>query len=249
MRRVDALREAARLSAEAGTPRVKKALAQIRHRELSAAWDAWYAAFHRAEDTPLAPLAGRLARMARGGRLLEVGCGDGRLLLELAGRCREVCGAEASARALALARAKLRGIDNVRLSRLRGWDLPYLDGAFDAVVCERTLHHLDPEAVFLLLREARRVLGPGGRMAFNLANFHHAPHLGALTEPWATPWPSATRPRFWTEGMVRAALPRLGLRILSLKAGAWIDVVAQQSETSGRTPRAAKKRSSTPTVR
>jgi ubiquinone/menaquinone biosynthesis C-methylase UbiE len=240
---------AAGLSAEAGTARVKAAAARAEFTRLAAAWDAWYGAFHRPESSDLAPLAARVARLARGGRVLEVGCGDGRLLSELAALCREAHGTDASARALALARRGLSGHPNARLKLLRGWELPFPDASFDAVVCQRTLHVLDPEAACLVLREAGRVLRPGGRLAFNLPNFRHGPHLDALTTPGASPWPSATRPRFWTADMVRRALPRLGLRVRSLKAGAWLDVVAQQSATTGVKRRAAQKRAKTPTVR
>lgn len=249
MRRPTALREAARLSSEAGTARVKLAVAQALFKQTAAAWDAWYGAFHRAEDSDLGPLAGRLARLARGGRLLEVGCGDCRLLAELSRRCRRVDGVDPSARALGFARASVRGLPNVRLARLTGWCLPFPDGTFDAVVCQRTLNILDPEAALLMLREAGRVLRPGGRLAFNLANFHHGPHLAALTTPGASPWPSSTRPRYWTADMVRAALPLVGLKVVSLKARAWIDVVAQQRATKGRRPRTAQKSARTPAVR
>lgn len=247
--RAAVLREAARLSAQAGTARVKAAVARALFQETVAAWDAWYGAFHRAEDSDLGPLAARLGRLARGGRLLEVGCGDCRLLAVLARTCREAHGVDPSARALRFARRSVRGLPNVRLARLRGWELPYPGGTFDAVVCQRTLNILDPEAALLMLREAGRVLRPGGRLAFNLANFHHEPNLRALTTPGLSPWPSLTRPRFWTAGMVRAVLPRLGLRLVSLKAGAWLDVVAQHSATNGRAPRAAQKSAKTPAVR
>ena len=226
MRRADALREAAALSAEAGTARVKEAAARRSFADGAAAWDAWYGAFHSPEGSDVRALAARLARGARGGRLLEVGCGDGRLLAALAAVCREVHGADASAAALGFARRTVRGLGNVRLKRLTGWRLPYPAGAFDVVVCQRTLHVMDPEAALLTLREAGRVLRRGGTLRFNLPNFHHAPHLAALTTPGASPWPSATRPRFWTVAMVRSAVPRPGLRVVSLKAGAWLDVVA-----------------------
>lgn len=92
-----------------------------------------------------------------GGRLLEVGCGDGWLLSALAGRGWNVEGVDFDPSAIAAARA--RGFD-VRQGSLEAQAYP--DASFDAVVMVHVVEHVpDPSA---LLRECLRVLKPGGAL-------------------------------------------------------------------------------------
>ena len=57
-----------------------------------------------------------------------------------------------------------RGLANIETRQARAEALPFADGAFDAVLCRFTAHHwADVETG---LREARRVLKPGGLAVF-----------------------------------------------------------------------------------
>lgn len=92
-----------------------------------------------------------------GARVLEIGCGTGRLAHELATR--------EGARVLALdvseamvARARVRGVD-ARVGRAEA--LPFKRGWFDAVVARMAIHLVDRQRAFA---EAARVLAPGGRI-------------------------------------------------------------------------------------
>jgi ubiquinone/menaquinone biosynthesis C-methylase UbiE len=105
----------------------------------------------------------------RGAKVLDAGCGTGRLAAELAdsGLAR-VWGVDASPEMLAIARAKSRraGFKQGRLEAL-----PFKDGWFDAAVAWLVIHLVDRPAAF---RELRRVLRPGGRLAvvsFDPAHF------------------------------------------------------------------------------
>lgn len=99
-------------------------------------------------------------------RILDLGCGTGRLLRRAAGRFpgAGLVGLDVSARMLERARALHRGLDGDRLSLVRGdaAHQPFADGSFDAVVCVACSHHWsDPNAVFAEIRrvtEARGVL-------------------------------------------------------------------------------------------
>jgi ubiquinone/menaquinone biosynthesis C-methylase UbiE len=92
-----------------------------------------------------------------GERVLDVGCGTGRLVAALAPKS-SVWGIDASAEMLAVARNRVPG--NVKLKLARAEDPPFKDSWFDRVVYWLVIHLLDREAAF---RAARRLLAPGGR--------------------------------------------------------------------------------------
>jgi ArsR family transcriptional regulator len=94
---------------------------------------------------------------------LDLGTGTGRMLELLAGRYRRGLGVDLSHDMLAAARAQLaeRGVT----AQLRHGDLHALNlaaGRFDLVTLHQVLHYLDEPG--RALREAARVLRPGGRL-------------------------------------------------------------------------------------
>lgn len=93
----------------------------------------------------------------RGTRLLDVACGAG-LSLELAAARGATCaGIDASPRLVAIARDRSPDAD-VRVGDMGA--LPWDDGSFDVVTSFRGIWGTTPKAV----REAHRVLAPGGRI-------------------------------------------------------------------------------------
>lgn len=109
-----------------------------------------------------------------GDRVLELGCGVGRIGRELAGRCAEWHGTDISRNMLDSAAARLEGIDNVHLHKLERTSLEaFADDHFDKIYCVAVLIHMDKEDQFLYLQEMARVLKPGGLAyleAWNLAS-------------------------------------------------------------------------------
>lgn len=97
---------------------------------------------------------GRLRRLPRGGRLLDLGCGPGVFADAARSRFR-VCGSDVSAAGCATARA--RGLD-VTVNDATA--LPFADASFDVVTMWDTVEHLAaPRAA---LQEVSRVLRAGG---------------------------------------------------------------------------------------
>jgi SAM-dependent methyltransferase len=92
--------------------------------------------------------------------VVDIGCGGGVLARDLAACGARVVGIEVSEQQLAPAIA-CDG-SGVRYLVGRAQQLPLEDGSVDVAVFMRSLHHVPPGDLILALREARRVLRPGG---------------------------------------------------------------------------------------
>lgn len=104
-------------------------------------------------------------------RVLEIGCGTGRIGRCLAPRCKEWVGSDVSANMLSYAKRDLSHLPNVSLIRLNGYDLDNIESeSFDAVYCSAVFMHLDEWDRYRYVTEAKRVLRPGGRAFFDNYN-------------------------------------------------------------------------------
>lgn len=111
-------------------------------------------------------------------RILELGCGSGRLLLPLAHAGHFVTGVDRSNAMLARALARLAAEPEAVGGRVRLVDaditrLPTagLAGPFDlAIIAYNTLLHLEPGEVAAMLRGVRPLLAGGGRLFIDIEN-------------------------------------------------------------------------------
>ena len=112
----------------------------------------------------------------RGRKILELGSGMGMLVVVARKIGLDLIGSEPAANSYkslraateALLRANDVSLDSI--DRSSGEGLPWADGTFDVVLSYQVLEHVrDPR---LTLREAMRVLKPGGRLYFDMPNYH-----------------------------------------------------------------------------
>jgi len=98
------------------------------------------------------------------GDLLDIGCGQGRVLKLLASRANRVIGVDIDSDARQLARAELllAGVENYSLRKGNMYELPFADGEFDTVILDDVL--ADADEPVLALCEAGRLLKSGGRL-------------------------------------------------------------------------------------
>ncbi|HSP95121.1 MAG TPA: methyltransferase domain-containing protein [Thermoanaerobaculia bacterium] len=106
--------------------------------------------------------------LKRGAHVLDVGCGTGFPLIELAerlGPASRVCGIDPWSAALARARfkARVRRVENVAIVGGDAGALPFPDARFDLIVSNLGVNNFEkPEAA---LGEIRRVARPGSKLA------------------------------------------------------------------------------------
>jgi 2-polyprenyl-3-methyl-5-hydroxy-6-metoxy-1,4-benzoquinol methylase len=95
-------------------------------------------------------------------RALDVGCGQGLLVGQLAGRCEEVIGIDLDRDALTCASAATRSERNITFVEGDVMTHPFLDESFDLITAVAALHHLPLTPA---LERFRNLLRPGGILA------------------------------------------------------------------------------------
>jgi ubiquinone/menaquinone biosynthesis C-methylase UbiE len=99
-----------------------------------------------------------------GDRCLEIGSGPGRLMGLINGSFYEVWGVDSSATLVAMSTRFLQGMDTLRVFN-DGWALPFRNDYFEFVYSFTCFQHMESlEQIRANLKEAYRVLAPGGRI-------------------------------------------------------------------------------------
>ncbi|HYM09388.1 MAG TPA: methyltransferase domain-containing protein [Bryobacterales bacterium] len=107
------------------------------------------------------------ARLARGKRVLDAGCGAGYGAARLAACARRVVGLDIAAEAVDAARQQY-ALPRLEFLRADCRDLPFASGSVDLIVAFEVIEHL--EQWERLLAETRRVLAPGGELILSTPN-------------------------------------------------------------------------------
>ena len=157
------------------------------------------------------------ALLPAGGRVLDVGCGDGRHLRATAARGCSAIGVDYDAAVLRDARSR----GGVRLEYLAAdaSRLPCRAAAFDAVICTETLEHLPDDSG--AMREIARVLRPGGRMLGAVPSHFTELVFWRLSRGyWDTP---GGHVRIYAPRRLFAHLAAAGLRVESMRYLHFVD--------------------------
>lgn len=108
----------------------------------------------------------RLGVLGPHNRVLEIGCGLGRIVAAVAPRVGEILGVDISPAMIQVARRRTAGLGNVALSVTNGRDLAqFPSDSFDFVYGADAfpyIHHASPALAALHVREAARLLRSGG---------------------------------------------------------------------------------------
>lgn len=137
------------------------------------------------DDRPLHRALVELTITTPLGDLLDIGCGEGRILKLLASRAGRAVGVDTDSDARRHARTEMlvAGIENSSLRKGDMYALPFANAEFDTVILDEVLSDAtDPAAV---LREAARLLRPGGRMLLlATTDVHDAATMGRQLSAW-----------------------------------------------------------------
>jgi SAM-dependent methyltransferase len=110
-----------------------------------------------------------------GRRLVDLGCGMGTFTVETAARGARALGVDPAPAAVATARqvAAAEGVERAAFVRADAAVLPLRDASADIVLAADLTEHLDDVTLARILREAARVLRPGGRLVLYTPDRQH----------------------------------------------------------------------------
>ncbi len=150
--------------------------------------------------------------------VLNIGCGIGRVDLYLAPHVRELWAIDVSSEMLTRAQERLRGCPNIRFLEVGNRDFlaAFADGTMDLVFSYLVLQHLEKADAVKYLREAARVLKPGGIVVTQFPNYLSPEYENVLLVESDVVDRSPGRVRPYTEAEVRRTLAVLGFESVAL---------------------------------
>lgn len=108
-----------------------------------------------------------------GDKVLDLGCGNGRLSELFKDKNIDYLGADNSEKLIKIAKAKY---PNSRFQLADALNLPFPDNYFDKIISVAVLHHIPSEILRLkFLQEARRILKPGGLLILTVWDLWQSP--------------------------------------------------------------------------
>ena len=160
-------------------------------------------------------LAFLVSALEPGTTVLDLGCGGGWFTQALAGDGFSVIGADVAEEPVRRARARCGGVE---FHVLRGEELPFRAGAFDAAWMGEVLEHVQDGLG--LLSEVARVLGPGGRLVLSTPDHGWARRLwlGVSRRAFEGHFePRSDHLRFFTRHSLAALLEATGFEAIVIR--------------------------------
>ena len=99
--------------------------------------------------------------------VLELGCGYGRVAIELAGKSKKVFGIDISSDNIELAKNLYHEVNNLQFTQMNAIELDFPADTFDMTICIQNGISAFKEDPYLLLTEALRVTKKGGIILFS----------------------------------------------------------------------------------
>ena len=155
------------------------------------------------------------------GRLIDVGCGSGRLARPLSvWMTGSYLGLDLVPDLVAHA-ARITGRDDWRFQVIDHIGIPDLDDAADLVCFFSVLTHLHHEQSYWYLEEAKRVLKPGGRIVFSFLELCEPVHLQIFRDTVGLAKQGATAPMntFIDRGTIKVWADELDMSVMDLRGG------------------------------
>jgi ubiquinone/menaquinone biosynthesis C-methylase UbiE len=165
-----------------------------------------------------------LERADAGSRVLDVGCGGGRVARLVAAHVGELVGSDISPVMLEEARESLREQPNASFVETEGATLrPLEDGSFDVVYSYDVFLNFDLNPALALLDEMRRVARPGGVLVLGWDTIDRPEwardHLRMVRRAARSKRFNASQMRAWTSAQVEHLIETAGFRVVDRR---WI---------------------------
>lgn len=121
-----------------------------------------------------------------GDKVLDFGCGNGRILELFSGKKIEYTGVDVSEKLIEIAKARHSMSSDYKFQKISGSDrLPFTDNYFNSVYSIAVFHHLPGrELRKATVKELYRVLTPGGKIIVTVWNLFQRKYVKNLLSNW-----------------------------------------------------------------